>query len=222
MGACPVGQRPSEVARRLGGVPEKQSLLDIVRRLYREGGRDRIWKWAMDRPGPAGKAKRFNALVRFARIERENAPNAADREMWAKLRRQYAKERDRWEAEYEEQHEEAEWPESMVLAECLYHDPPHFHLASPERDKLIQVATIGLEKFNCRIGEFPPFDTVDDVHVYGTWHGRDPAKPYVPQPFNQAKLVKGGPWGLALDANDLDGGGDQEYAFYLEVRRRYA
>lgn len=199
---------------------KKTPLLEVVRKHYEKGGRKAIWNWCMEPDGAHGKAKRFNAAARFARNKRNNT-TGDERKSWADARREYAKNRDKWEAEYEEQHPDLEWPDEMVITECLYHDPPHFHLASPERDKLIEVAKIGATYFNCRIGEFPPFDTVEDVHTYGSWHGRDPSQPYVGQPFNAAKLQKGGPWGLALDANDNDGGGDQEYAFYLEVRRRY-
>lgn len=204
-------------------MPEKQKLLDVVRRLFKEGGRDRIWKWAVTPEHAHGKAKRFNVLTRFARIERENAHNDADRKTWGDLRKAYAKERDRWEAEYEEQHADADWPETLVIAEILYHDPPHFHLASPERAKLIEIGRIGQEEFGCRIGEFPPFDSVDNVHVGVSWHHRDPARPYVGLTYAQAAAHLGlhGDWGCALDANDLDGGSDQEYAFYIEVKRRY-
>lgn len=199
---------------------EDAGLLPVVRKIYEKGGRNAVWEWCMAPKHPHGRAKRFHTAARFARNQRNNS-QGEERAKWANLRRIYAKECAKWEAEYEEQHPEADWPDDIEIAECLYHDPPHFHLASPERNKLIQIGKIGQEKFKCRIGEFPPFDTVEDVHVYGTWHARDPSKPYVPQPFNAAKLVKGGPWGLALDANDLDGGGDQEYAFYIEVKRRY-
>lgn len=204
-------------------MPENQSLVEIVRGIYEQDGSDAIWKWAMDRPGPHGKAKRFNALTRFARIKRDSAKDKADRDKWAERRRVYAHERDKWEAEYEEQQTAADWPDSLVITECLYHDPPHFHLASPERKKLIVIGGIIHERFKCRIGEFPPFDPVENVHTGVSWHHRDPARPYVGLTYAQAAahLGMGGDWGCALDVNDLDGGGDQEYAAFIEVKRRY-
>jgi hypothetical protein len=49
------------------------------------------------------------------------------------------------------------------------------------------------------------------VHVDCTWHLRDSSAPYVCRSFEN----RGN--GLALDIN-----GAREYAFYLELRRRYA
>lgn len=107
------------------------------------------------------------------------------------------------------------WPKDIFLAELLYHDPPHLHVASPERDKLIQLARIGQRKYSLRIGEFPPVDPVEDVHISGTWHYRDSSDPWRARSFSE----RGN--GLAFDANDADGGSDGEVAFYTELKRRY-
>lgn len=108
-----------------------------------------------------------------------------------------------------------DWPDDLVVAELLYHLPgPHVHLASPERDKLIRIGKIAEER-GLRVGEFPPFDVVEDVHVDGSWHYRDSSNPSVPRNFEN----RGD--GLAMDLNDVDGGSDQEQAFYAELLRRY-
>lgn len=212
-------------------MPEKKDggLLDDIQAIFNSGGRDALWKWGMVPPHAHGKAKRFNALARFARIRRDNAKDDADRKSWAKARREYAKQRDHWEAEYDEQHPDLpEWPTTLVVAELLYEDAgtanAHCHLATPEREKLKVIAGIAQQQFSVRIGEFPPFDHTEGVHTGISWHYRDPSEPYVGKTYAQAAphLNLGGDWGCAMDVNDLDGGNDQEYALYLELRRRYA
>lgn len=197
-------------------------LLKVAQEKYAAGGRKACWEWAMQPKGPHGKAKRFAALVRFARIKRNQATGAS-KKSWEDARRQYAHERDKYEAKYEEQHPDADWPDDIEIAECLYHAPgPHFHLASPNREKLIVIGHIGQDLFNCRIGEFPPFDTTEDVHVHcSSWHYRDPSRPFTPVCFSAVHMKLGGDWGCALDANDNDGGNDDDYAFFIEVKRRY-
>ena len=108
-----------------------------------------------------------------------------------------------------------DWPDSLVIAELLYHQPgPHIHLATPERDKLIAICKIA-QRRGLRVGEFPPFDVVECVHVSGSWHYRDSSSPSTPRDCaNRGN-------GLAADLNDADGGSDQEVAFYQELVRRY-
>jgi hypothetical protein len=100
------------------------------------------------------------------------------------------------------------------VAELLYHDPPHCHLASPERDKLIAIGQVAADR-GIRVGEFPPFDTVEGVHVGNSWHYRDSADPAVGRTFEN----RGD--GCAMDLNDADGGSDKEVAFYHELVERY-
>jgi hypothetical protein len=199
-------------------------LLDEIRKLYEQGGRDAIWTWCMAPPHEHGKAKRFNAAAHFARNQRDNS-QGDERKSWADARKVYAQNRDKWEAAYEEQHPDLpEWPDTLNIAERLYETPNnHFHLASPERDKLIVIAGIVQQQFQTRIGEFPPFDHVEGVHTGISWHYRNPAQPYVGVTYAQAAshLDLHGDWGCAMDVNDLDGGSDQEYAAYIEVGRRY-
>lgn len=114
-----------------------------------------------------------------------------------------------------EEAKEPDWPASIIVAELLYHEPgPHIHFASPERDKLIQIGKIA-QKRGLRVGEFPPFDTVECVHVEGSWHYRDSSNPYTPR----SCANRGN--GCAMDLNDADGGSDKEQAFYAELVRRY-
>lgn len=107
------------------------------------------------------------------------------------------------------------WPREGSFTELLYHSPPHLHAASADRDFLVRIARIGEKRYGLRIGEFPPFDTVEAVHVSGSWHYRDSSNPWTPRTF------AGRGDGLAFDANDADGGSDREVAFYNELRRRY-
>lgn len=187
--------------------------IEYVRELYKSKGLDACWKWAMDPKGPHSKAKRFAVLERFAEINRDRS-KGEEREAWASRRKTYARQRDKFERRYEER-KDVQWPASVTFTELLYHNPPHLHVACADREKLIALAKIGRERFGLRIGEFPPFDPVEDVHVHGSWHYRDSSSPWTPRTFSN----RGN--GLAFDANDLDGGNDQEYAFYLELRRRY-
>ena len=194
-----------------------QKPLEYVRDLAEKKGLDAVWKWAMEPEGPHGKAKRFAVCVLYAREQRQKAKRAGhDGEMatWKKRADQYDHERDKFEKRYESR-KDLDWPKAGKFSELLYHDPPHCHVASADREFLIAIAKIAHEKFECRIGEFPPFDTVEAVHVSGSWHYRDSSSPYTPRDFSN----RGD--GLAFDANDLDGGSDQEYALYIELRRRY-
>jgi hypothetical protein len=110
-----------------------------------------------------------------------------------------------------ERKQRLEWPESVNLAELLYEDPPHLHIATPERDKLIVICRIAIERWGLTVSEFPPFDShMDDIHVAGSWHLRDSSAPSVPRSFEN----RGD--GLAADIN-----GTREFQFYLELRSRY-
>lgn len=195
-------------------------LLDDVRARYERDGLDGLWRWAMAPKGAHSKAKRFACLERFAEKKRDSA-RGDERKKWADARKVYAEQRDKYEERYEAR-QAVKWPANLPITEILYHNPPHFHLASSDRSALIAVCKVIQAEFNCRIGEFPPFDTVENVHTGSSWHYRDPSRPYVGVAFNASKLQQGGPWGLAADINDLDGGSDQEYAAYIEVKRRYA
>lgn len=197
----------------------KGGLLPFVRDLYEAHGLDAVWAWGEGGKGAHNKAKRFGAAAHFAG-NRKQQPQAGDPN-WDKVQKRYRDERDKWEKRYEERHADKAWPQSLVIAERLYHYPgPHFHLASPERNKLIAIC--GIIEEDCRVGEFPPFDTVEDVHTGPSWHYRNPASPYVPVAFNAAHLQEGGDWGCAADINDWDQGNDEEYGYYIEVGRRYA
>lgn len=76
--------------------------------------------------------------------------------------------------------EQGGWPDTMVIEELFnndngYHN--HLHVASQERDKLIQIAKIAQAHYSggdpdC-VREFSPFDPVDPVHAPNSWHYRD-------------------------------------------------
>lgn len=111
----------------------------------------------------------------------------------------------------------SKWPSSGSFTELMYHAPgPHIHAASADRDFLIRVFTIARDEYQIRVGEFPPFDPVECVHVNGSWHYRDSSNAWLP------RLCSARGDGLAGDLNDADGGSDRELAFYAELRRRYA
>lgn len=189
-------------------------MLDTIRKLLREKGLDAVWRWAMEPDRPIGKSKRFEACAEVARKKKNAAKEKAERDEWAERQEVYHQEARKWFRRHKRR-QDVDWPKSFPIAEILYHNPPHFHLASPDRDKLIAICKIGREKYHCRIGEFPPFDTVENVHVNGSWHYRDSSSPSTPRNFSN----RGN--GLAADINDLDGGNDEEFAFYMEVRERY-
>jgi len=194
-------------------------LLNHVRDLYARGGADAIWKWAVAADGAHGKAKRFAVLVIFARNQRNQEKDGSDAyRQWNERLKVYVAERDKYEKRYESR-QEVWWPTGVVFAELLYHSPPHLHIACADRGKLIGICKVAQEQFNCRVGEFPPFDSVECVHVTSSWHYRAPGG--VVLPCSSSRLDLGGDAGLAADINDLDGGSDQEYALYIELKRRY-
>lgn len=186
---------------------------DEIRRAFDRDGLEGVWRWAVAKDTPLSKARRFADAAHFAG-ERKQDPRDGDPN-WAKAQATYRAQRDRWERRVSAIHDDR-WPASLRIAELLYHPPgPHVHVASPDREALIRVLRIAEDR-GIRVGEFPPFDPVEDVHVSGSWHYRDSGSPWIGRDFaNRGD-------GLAADLNDLDGGSDQEYAFYLELRRRYA
>jgi hypothetical protein len=192
----------------------EEGLLPRIRSVYERAQLGGIWEFCMAPDGPHGKAKRFDAAARFAGNRKEES-TGAERDRWREVQEVYRERRDHWEDKYESQHQDAGWPEDMPIAELLYH-LAHTHIASPDREKLIQVCKIADEKFNCRVGEFPPFDPVECVHANpGSWHYRDSGSPWT------SRYCSNRGNGLAADINDWDGGSDQEYAFYIECKRRY-
>lgn len=199
-------------------------LLDEARRAYFGqdgpagdndlGDAERAWRWAMQPEGAHRKAKRFGALEHLAE-KRRDATAGATRDKWGSRRAAYAKERDRFERAYQAR-QDLDLPERISFAELLYHYPgPHVHVAIADRDVLIRVCKVAQAR-GLRVGEFPPFDAVECVHVSGSWHYRDSSSPGTPRTC----AARGD--GLAADLNDADGGSDQEYAFYLDLRARAA
>lgn len=190
-------------------------MLDYVRKLIKEKGFDAAWKWAMDARTPCGKAKRFGALQEVAH-DKMGQTHGGEREEWEEKRDIYRHERRKFERRCEAKRE-ANWPDSMRVGELLYHYPgPHLHFATPDRDKLITVAKICEEKYNLRIGEFPPFDPVECVHTTISKHYQDSSN------YWGGRQCSNRGNGCAFDGNDNDGGNDDDYAAYLEIRRRYA
>lgn len=191
---------------------KKGGLLPHIRDLFLAHGLDAVWAFCEGAEGAHSKAKRFSAAARFAG-NRKQHPQAGDPN-WGKVQYEYRKKRDHYEKAYENRHDDKDWPQAFTVAERLYESVgPHFHLASPERDKLIYICNI--MKDDCRIGEFPPFDPVECVHTGISWHYRDSSNPYVGRVCSQ----RGD--GCAADINDWDGGNDEEYAYYIEIGRRY-
>jgi hypothetical protein len=169
----------------------------------------------MSPDGPAGKAKRFDVLARWAG-NRKDESTGDERDAWRKRQEEYREQRDKYEARYENQHDDSAWPSDVTFTEFMYHEPgPHVHMATTQRNKLIELAKIANDDFKCRVGEFPPFDPVECVHVWNSWHYRDSSNPWT------ARTCANRGDGLAADVNDWDGGSDQEYAFFIECKRRY-
>jgi hypothetical protein len=190
--------------------------LDKIRDIFRDDGLDAVWKWAMEGNGAHGKWGRFDACAEFARKHKAEADSPEEKRTWAERQEDYHREAQKWEKKYRAR-KDVEWPKHGSFTELMYHHPgPHIHAASADRGFLVQIAKIGQEKFGQRIGEFPGFDPVECVHVSGSWHYRDSSAPWA------ARLCANRGNGLAFDANDADGGSDQEFAFYLELKRRYA
>jgi hypothetical protein len=147
------------------------------------------------------------------RYEKLDAKTKRHHDRQAKLKKRKDRVRDRI-VEIKRELAQGEWPDSLNVAELLYHDPPHTHLASPERDKLIAIGQVAAER-GIRVGEFPPFDVVEGVHVGNSWHYRDSSNPELGRTFaNRGD-------GCAMDLNDADGGSDLEVAFYHELVERY-
>lgn len=197
---------------------KQAGLLPVVRDLFdQNNGPKKAWQWAMRPEGAAAKAKRFGALAHYAGNQRDQT-RGAEREVWSMRRREYAEQRDEFERRHEARQDDKEkWPERLTIVEYLYHYPgPHFHLAvaAGSRDGLIQIAKIA-EGRGIRVGEFPPFDQVECVHVGYSWHYRSSEDGGAPRTCEN----RGN--GLAADMNDYSGANTLEYALYIEVGRRY-
>lgn len=110
-----------------------------------------------------------------------------------------------------------DWPESMVIEELFINDNGmrnHVHVASRDRDALIQLGRIAQEKYSggdteC-VREFPPFDTVECVHTGTSWHYRDESNPDAPRTCPNIGN------GLAFDLRSTP-----REAFAQELKRRY-
>lgn len=195
-------------------------LRDDARKQFDRGGSGGLQRWCEAGEGAHGKAHRFNAAARYCAERRAHADNDPDRAKFGALRKTFAGERDKWERRYERRHD-AKLPDKIHFAELLYHDPPHCHVAIADREVLEQVADWLISQ-GIGVSEFPYIEDVEPVHVNGSWHYRIKLADgsIVALTPSDSRLKKDGPGGLALDANDLDGGSDEEYAAFLELRSR--
>lgn len=105
----------------------------------------------------------------------------------------------------------------MLIEELFVNDNSlhnHVHVASKNRDKLIQLGRIAKHHYAAGdpapVREFPPFDAVEDVHTDGSWHYRDSHNPDTPRNFEN----RGD--GLAFDLRSR-----RRRSFAKEVKRRY-
>lgn len=109
------------------------------------------------------------------------------------------------------------WPRKMVIEELFNNDDglhDHLHVASKDRKKLIRIAHIAKHRYGgsdpAPVREFPPFDTVENVHTFGSWHYRDSKNPTVQRDFSN----RGN--GLAFDLRSA-----RRQAFGDALKRRY-
>lgn len=109
------------------------------------------------------------------------------------------------------------WPRNMVIEELFVNDNGqrnHVHVASKERRKLIKIAKIAQKHYAgtdpAAVREFPPFETVENVHSSSSWHYRDSSNPNVARDFYH----RGN--GLAFDLRSIN-----RESFAREVKRRY-
>lgn len=174
----------------------------------------------IDRRDPKIQALRRKDQRQTERYRKLDAKADRRKQRAAKIERRKKRALDRLDEVKDKLADRPEWPSSLNVAELLYHSPPHCHLASPERSKLIEIGKLA-QAFGLRVGEFPPFDLTEPVHTGTSWHYRDPSRPFVGIAYNAAMMRLGGPWGCAMDLNDADGGSDKEIAFYHELVRRY-
>ena len=183
------------------------SRIERIRHIYQTADRpfEALWRWAAGADSRKERYLRFRTLQLWAGERKEAEPNNA--KVWEDRRRAYRRKKRHI---HKALTQSDGWPSSIHVAELLYHDPPHCHFASTERNKLIAIGKIAEGKWGLRVGEFPPFDTVECVHVSGSWHYRDSSAPYV------ARSCAGRGDGLAMDVT-----GVRQYAFYLELRSRY-
>lgn len=109
------------------------------------------------------------------------------------------------------------WPRTVVIEELFINDNGlrnHVHVGAHNRRKLIKLAKIAQAHYSsgdtAAVREFPPFDTVEDVHTEGSWHYRDSHNPNVGRNYSN----RGD--GLAFDLRSAD-----REKFAREVKRRY-
>lgn len=154
-----------------------------------------------------GKLMRhFRALKKWSRYNRARARHHAQVLAIRKLKR------------IQKERKSSGWPDTLHIVELYVNDNGlrnHVHVASTERDKLIQIANIARSSYSggdyyC-VREFPPFDPVECVHTSGSWHYRDSGNPY-------AALGCGQGDGLAFDLRSPQ---SIREAFAHEVKRRY-
>jgi hypothetical protein len=196
-------------------------MLEFLRDLIDRKDFAAAWEYCKSRKNPCGRQKWFAALQEVCKKKAEQQ-HGAEREQWEKRRTdcERLKKENRKKCRLRKARQEPRWPSSLAFVEFLYHFPgPHLHIASRDRAGLIAVCKIGQESYGLRIGEYPPFDSVECVHVSGSWHYRFSNGTLLP--CNSPRLDKGGDGGSAADINDLDGGNDQEVAFMNELEDRY-
>ena len=198
-------------------------LLDDVRHEYerREKLAD-VWDWAVtggddSQDGLALRARRFNAAAHFAGNRKAGSSKADVRAHWQHAQEEYRTERDRLEQKIERR-KHSGLPKSVRWVELMHHAPgPRIHaaVAWAQRDLLIRVSKYAEEELGMRVGEFPPFDDVECVHVAGSRHYR--AENDVVIDCSSTRLNLGGDAGCAADINHLTDAA-AEYRFYLDLR----
>jgi len=106
-----------------------------------------------------------------------------------------------------------DWPATANFREVIWQAPNHWthaHVAMCDRQKLIALSKIAEEIYGLRVGEFPPFDSVEDVHTTTSYHYRQSGQCFQPRSFSQ----RGD--GLAIDLTGVRTGD-----FIAELRARY-
>lgn len=107
------------------------------------------------------------------------------------------------------------WPRKMVIQELFINDnglENHVHVAACDRRKLIQLARVAISQFGAKgtVREFPPFDTVENVHTPGSYHYRESGQCSTPRNYSN----RGD--GLAFDL-----GCARREEFARECKRRF-
>lgn len=180
----------------------------------------RLAKWAKEGKTRKERARRWEAIEEFAHHHAVTAAEAQDMARWRffhKLRVWAGGVAKRIRKRIKRSHDHADsgWPADMHITELFNNDNAlhnHVHIASTERDKLIQLANIAIAQYGGAgaIREFPPFDPVECVHVSSSWHYRDSGSPYTVR----ACANRG-------DGCAMDLGFARRQEFANEVKRRY-